>query len=77
MANIYKNMEITSFRKGLRELKVKDYPDAKAKIMEAIGINNRTSFSSYADGKTQMKVDQYKAVEAVFASYGIRNCWGR
>lgn len=70
-------MTITAFRKGIRELKMGDYPKAKEQLMSALGINNRISFAAYADGKTSMSVDKYNAVAKVFASYGVKDCWGK
>lgn len=69
-------MTVTAFRKGMRQMRMGDWPEAKPRLMAALGINNRTSFVSYADGKTGMTVDKYNAVAEVFASYGIKDCWG-
>lgn len=69
-------MTVTAFRKGMRQMRMGDWPEAKVRLMAALGINNRTSFVSYADGRTAMTVDKYNAVAEVFASYGIKDCWG-
>lgn len=76
MAEMKEGKMTTAFRKGMRQMRMGDWPEAKKQLMAALGINNRTSFVSYADGKTGMTVDKYNAVAEVFASYGIKDCWG-
>lgn len=70
-------MTVTAFRKGIRQMRMGDWPEAKVRLMSALGINNNVSFIRYADGKTSMTVDKYNAVAEVFSSYGIKDCWGK
>ena len=77
MAEMKGEKMTTAFRKGMRQMRMGDWPEAKPRLMAALAINNRTSFINYADGKTQMTVDKYKAVAEVFASYGVSDCWGK
>lgn len=66
-----------AFRKGLREIKVKDAPDVRAAIFKILGVTTKQSFSNYANGKTvNLDVDKARQIEALFASYGVTDCWG-
>lgn len=77
MAEMKEGKTVTAFRRGMRQMRMGDWPEAKARLMAALGINNRTSFINYADGKIQMTVDKYNAVAEVFSFYGIKDCWGK
>ena len=66
-----------AFRKGLSEVRVKDVPAVKAEIMDILGVTTKLSFIRYADGKVaNLDVEKARKIEAVFARYGIENCWG-
>lgn len=66
-----------AFRKGLREIKVKDATEVQAAIIRILGVNNRQSYYNYANGKTvNLDVDKARQIEALFASYGVTDCWG-
>jgi hypothetical protein len=66
-----------AFRKGLSEVRVKDVPAVKAEIMDILGVTTKQSFIRYADGKVaNLDVEKARRIEAVFARYGIENCWG-
>lgn len=66
-----------AFRKGLREIKVKDAPDVREAIFKILGVTTKQSFSNYANGKTvNLDVDKARQIEALFASYGVTDCWG-
>lgn len=65
------------FARGLAQVKMGDYRHAVADLYQALGINNRTSFAAYRDGKIDPKVTQAEAVEGVFNHYGVtKNIWG-
>lgn len=85
MANIYKcvtkNKEMPknvekAFRKGLGELRRKDYAAAVAEIKAVLGINNRWSFTQYADGKLSLDVVVREQIAATFRKYGVRQPFG-
>lgn len=63
--------------KGLRELKVKDYDEARSAIRDILGVTTDQSLRNYANGRTvNLDVDKARQIEALFASYGVRDCWG-
>lgn len=65
------------FARGLAQVKMGDYRQAVEDLYRALGINNRTSFAAYRDGKTEPKMTQAEAVEGVFNRYGVtKNIWG-
>lgn len=66
-----------AFRKGLSELRVKDVPEVKAEIMAILAVSTKQSFIRYADGKVaNLDVEKARRIEAVFARYGVADCWG-
>lgn len=66
-----------SFRKGLRELRVREVQEVKAELYAVLGINNRISFAAYADGKQMLPIEKYMGIERVFKAHGIDDCWGK
>lgn len=78
MSNEIQNTTATkAFRKGLSELRVKDVPVVKAGLLEILGVNSKQSFIRYADGKVaNLDVEKARRIEALFAEYGVSNCWG-
>ena len=66
-----------SFRKGLRELRVKDVPAVKAGLLGILGVTSKQSFIRYADGKVaNLDVEKAKRIETLFSQYGVTDCWG-
>ncbi|MBQ3812859.1 MAG: hypothetical protein II841_04765 [Bacteroidales bacterium] len=66
-----------SFRKGLRELRVKDVAPVKAQLLEILGVTSKQSFIRYADGKVaNLDVEKARKIETLFALYGVTECWG-
>ena len=65
-----------SFRRGLRELKVKDVEAVKAAVAAELGVTTRQSFAGYRDGKRLLDVCKAKAIEKIFARYGVTDPWG-
>ena len=69
--------ELFSFIKGWMQLRQIDTEAVKARIMEALGITTRTSWSNRLNGHIEPKVSEVRAIEAIFADYGITDIWGR
>lgn len=65
-----------SFRRGLRELKVKDVEAVKAAVAAELGVTTRQSFAGYRDGKRLLDVCKATAIETIFARYGVSDPWG-
>lgn len=65
-----------SFRRGLRELKVKDVEAVKAAVAAELGVTTRQSFAGYRDGKRLLDVCKATAIETIFARYGVADPWG-
>ncbi|MBO8467192.1 MAG: hypothetical protein IAB99_05445 [Bacteroidetes bacterium] len=65
-----------AFRKGLRNLKVKDYMEVKDRIYDILGVSARQTFAAYADGKRQLDIDKYKSIDMLFKEHGVNDCWG-
>lgn len=66
-----------AFMKGLREIKVKDAAEVRESIREILGVSTLQSLRNYANGRTvNLDVDKARQIEALFASYGVNDCWG-
>lgn len=64
-----------SFKRAFLQVKQKDAPKVKEKIMKAIGITTRSSWINRMNGLVEPKVSEAKAIEAVFKEYGIEKVW--
>ena len=72
-----KSRKAQGFRKGLLQIRMGDFKQAREDLMEALGVRNRNSLAEYASGRQEMKVTQAEAVESVFNRYGVtKNIWG-
>lgn len=76
MTKTTQNMDSFSFRKGYDQVKRKDIVAVRSEIMEALGLNTRMAFYQRMWGKVIPKVTEAKAIEQVFAKYGIKQIWG-
>lgn len=66
-----------AFRKGLREIRVKDAPDVRAAIFRILGVKTKQSFTKYANGQmVNLDVDKARQIENLFLSYGVTEPWG-
>lgn len=65
-----------SFQLGFSQVKQKDANDVKKKIMTALGISTRASWSARLNGNVEPKVSEARAIETIFSDYGIREVWG-
>ena len=70
-------MEKFAFRRGWLQLRQCDIPVVKKKLMKALNINNRVSFSERKLGKIEPSISEHNAVEQVFAEFGITDVWGK
>lgn len=68
---------VKAFRKGLRELKYKDYLPVKREIFRILGVSARRTFNAYADGKRELDIDKYKRIADLFRANGVSDCWGK
>ena len=78
MDNNNQNIPTTrAFKEGLRKLRVKDVPEVKDQIMEALGVTTKQSFNNYASGRNA-KLDVAKAarIQQIFSDHGVTDCWG-
>lgn len=68
--------EFFSFSKGWSQVKNGDVPECRNKLMDALGIKTRAAFLNRLKGDVEPKVSEVKAIEEVFARYGIKEVWG-
>ena len=65
-----------SFKKGYESLTIGDAKEAKMRIMEALNIKNRMSWSQRLNGIYEPRISEYNAITEIFKSYGITDIWG-
>lgn len=65
-----------SFKKGYRQLTVEQIPKVRKKICDALKLEKVTSFYPRLNGKIEPRISEARAIEAVFAEYGITDIWG-
>ena len=70
------NKEMFSFNKGWSQVKNGDIPECRKKLMSVLGIKTRVAFLSRLKGDVEPKVSEAKAIEKVFAEYGVSDVWG-
>lgn len=70
------NTPAKAFRKGLREIKVKDEAAVREDLKTALEVTTRQSLAAYADGNRILDVEKAARVESVFHKYGVVDCWG-
>lgn len=66
-----------SFEKGWMQIKNGDIRECRDKIMNAIGIKTRVAWHNRLRGDVEPKISEVKAIESVFAEYGITEVWGK
>lgn len=68
---------VRSFRKGLAEIRMKDSQAIRAELKGILGVSTKQGLAHYANGKAKsLDVDKARAIEEVFARYGVRDPWG-
>ena len=65
-----------SFKRGYSQVRQKDAKEVKMRIMSALGLTARVSWYARLNGKVEPKVSEARAIEGVFADFGIKSIWG-
>ncbi len=65
-----------SFEKGFNQVQKKDIQAVKQELMQALDIKTRPAWYGRLRGQVEPKVSEAKAIEEVFAKYGIKDVWG-
>ena len=65
-----------SFNKGWSQVKNGDISECRNKLMKVLGIKTRAAFLNRLKGDVEPKVSEVRAIESVFAEYGITVVWG-
>ncbi|MDR1652883.1 MAG: hypothetical protein LBS01_04425 [Prevotellaceae bacterium] len=69
-------MDKFSFQKGWSQVKIGETTAVRSKLMKALNITTRMAFHDRLKGKVVPKINEYHAIEKVFAEYGIKKVWG-
>lgn len=70
------NKQSFSFNRGYQQLPASKLKEARMRIMEALGLATDPSFYRRLRGNSEPKVSEARAIEAIFAEYGITDIWG-
>lgn len=65
-----------SFKRGFAQVRQKDVLEVKKRIMSALGLTTRVSWHARLNGKVEPKVSEARAIESIFADFGINSVWG-
>ena len=65
-----------SFWKGWSQVRLKDQKEVQRKIMEALNMESRMAWCQRRLGNVEPKVSEARAIEEIFAEYGIKEVWG-
>ena len=65
-----------SFNKGWMQVRNRDIQECRTRLMAAMGITTRTSWCKRLKGVVEPKVSEVKAIEEIFAEYGVTDVWG-
>lgn len=72
----YMSKENFSFQKGWSQVKLGDIDGCRKKLMAALNITTRASWGKRLKGEIEPKISEARAIETVFAQYGIKEVWG-
>ena len=67
---------LNSFKKGFDQVPVGKAEAVKAELMAALKITTKSAWERRITGNVDPRVSEIKAVEAVFATHGIKQVWG-
>lgn len=65
-----------AFQLGMSQVRLCDNQRIRKELMEALNVKTRAAFLNRMKGDVEPKVSEYKAVEDIFAKYGIKKVWG-
>lgn len=65
-----------SFEKGWSQVKNGDAATVREKLMTALNLTTRAAFLNRKRGDVEPKFSEIKAIESIFADYGIKEVWG-
>ena len=65
------------FEKGWLQVRQKDTKAVKQKLIEALGIHNRTTWYQRLKGTVEPKATEYMKINSIFSEYGITDVWGK
>lgn len=65
-----------SFELGWSQVRTGDVAAVRGKLMKALNLTTRAAFLNRKRGDVEPKMSEIKAIESVFAEYGIKEVWG-
>ena len=68
---------LDGFSYGINQLRINQKEEAVKSIMAILGITTKAQYHNYRRGTQKLSVDKAVEIEKLFASYGIKECWGK
>lgn len=74
----YEKENIHSFKKGFNKIPKESQPDARAEIMEGIGISSNTQWYARLNGNVIPNVEDKAIIETVLRQFKVKlsDIWG-
>ena len=66
-----------SFNKGWLQLRQADIAACRKELMDAFNVTTRAAWGKRLKGEVEPKISEARAVESIFAKYGIKDVWGK
>lgn len=73
---VVKGREEFSFLRGWSQVKNSQMAKVKEEILKALNLKTRVSWYQRLYGNVEPKISEAKAIESVFAQFGIKDVWG-
>ena len=67
---------IKGFALGVSQVQIRQKKEIEEKIMKILNVTTKASYHNYRSGRQYLRADQAAKIEALFKSYGIKECWG-
>lgn len=64
------------FKKGWKQLRVKDMQPVRDSVMIALGLSTKYAFYNRMYAMTIPTVLEYEKITEIFKQHGVEECWG-
>lgn len=65
-----------AFKKGWGQVTLSAAKACRKDLMDSLGVTTRVAFLNRMKGEVEPKISEVRAIEKVFAKYGIKDVWG-
>lgn len=65
-----------AFLRAWKQVRQGDVRQCREEVMKALRLTTRMAFLKRLNGEVEPRVSEAKAIESIFAKYGIEEVWG-